>query len=104
MLEPKLDYILSLNRLNVTFYQVNHLSGQATPLILRTNVAGDTAPVGDSYGIEVFWSFENQQPSSLHGYHDGSCRLGKTQTITIPDRKKFNKPKLYIAMYSFCAI
>ena len=49
----------------------------------------------------MYWSFSEQQPSPTDNAFYSGCRLGKVQTITVPDQKRFSQNKLYIALYSF---
>lgn len=69
------------------------------PCFIRSNIAEDCGKVGLTYGIELYWSFEHPQPGPSNC--DGSFRLGKVQTITVHDAKKFSTPRLFLGMFGF---
>ena len=62
-IEPKLVYKLSVQKMDVVFYQINMLSGQRTPLVLRTSLVNQPGQTGDCTGVDMYWSFDNARPS-----------------------------------------
>ena len=62
-IEPKLAYKLNVQKMDVVFYQINMLSGQKTPLYLRTSLTNQSGQTGDCIGIDMYWSYDNPRPS-----------------------------------------
>lgn len=59
IIEPKLDYRFKMERLSVEYLTINHLSGQNTPIFFRSNVSTEFGPIGENFGIELYWSYDD---------------------------------------------